>query len=225
MKRRTANHTFETPSLVPLADMLTNTVGIMVFVLVFAVLTAGGTIIIRNLPFEKVTGKKQIVVICMHDRVLCTEYDDIYNYIYQKLGKPPSTKLNEWGHSFDHFNFDQQGMHVACHAHFSNYLGIVFLTKGTIDCTMLDNTGETTEQARTPNSVFHATLQRHSPQNSYLVFLVYSDSVDMYERTKAMAEQAGYETGWCPKGLGDSLQGAVYNADMHDLGFEIEPQS
>ena len=52
MKRRRRKMQFHEPSLVPLADMLTNTVGIMVFILIFTVLTAGGATLLRRLPIE-----------------------------------------------------------------------------------------------------------------------------------------------------------------------------
>jgi hypothetical protein len=53
MLRRRRKTSFEEPSLVPLADMLTNTVGIMVFILIFTVLTAGGAMVAKRLPMER----------------------------------------------------------------------------------------------------------------------------------------------------------------------------
>jgi len=212
MKHRSrSSHTFETP-LVLLADMLSTTVGIMVFVLVLAVLTAGSTIVIRTLPLEQETGKNPVLVICAHDRVLCPDFDAVLNTIFTKLGKPTTMKnLNEWGHTFDKLSFNQQGMHVACHADFANYLSMVFLARATINCMVLDSAGENTEQAKTPGSVFQSLLHRHSAQDAYIVFRVYPDGVGMFERVKALAMQAGFATGWYPAGPGDSLQGVVYD--------------
>src|SRR5438270_229857 len=54
MSRR-RKFSFEQPSLVPLADMLTNTVGIMLFILIFASLSAGRAVNFKHLPRERPT--------------------------------------------------------------------------------------------------------------------------------------------------------------------------
>jgi len=41
-RRRGGRRSFSGPTLVPLADMLTNTVGVTIFIMIFTVLAAGG---------------------------------------------------------------------------------------------------------------------------------------------------------------------------------------
>lgn len=53
MARRRQQSQFHEPSLVPLADMLTNTVGIVVFILIFTVLTTNGAMVTTRLPIER----------------------------------------------------------------------------------------------------------------------------------------------------------------------------
>ena len=55
MIRRRVRPQFHEPSLVPMADMLTNTVGVVLFILIFTVLTAGAAVVINELASRRET--------------------------------------------------------------------------------------------------------------------------------------------------------------------------
>ena len=84
--RRTQTQ-FDEPSLVPLADMLTNTVGISVFILIFTVLTAGGAIIAKRFPMEHSTKKSDVTYICWGDRLYPLP-DELIEQFLKPLGEP-----------------------------------------------------------------------------------------------------------------------------------------
>jgi hypothetical protein len=53
-----------------MADMVTNTVGIMLFILIFVSLSAGGTVIAKHLPHEHRTKAKVLWLFCSQGRVI-----------------------------------------------------------------------------------------------------------------------------------------------------------
>lgn len=75
MRRSRRRAQFHEPSLVPLADMLTNTVGIVVFILIFTVLTAGGVVIAKRLPMEHPTEAEPAWFVCRNGRVFPMRHD------------------------------------------------------------------------------------------------------------------------------------------------------
>ena len=87
MHTRRTEAQFDEPSLVPLADMLTNTVGILVFILIFTVLTAGGAVVAKRLPMEHSTKQSDVTFICWGNRLSYLPHTLIEEFL-KPLGKP-----------------------------------------------------------------------------------------------------------------------------------------
>src|SRR5262249_16767429 len=88
---------FHEPSLVPLADMLTNTVGIMVFILIFTVLTAGGAVVVKRLPMERTSDAKPVHFVCAKGRIRPLNEEALVDDFMAPLGKPRSYgELTRW---------------------------------------------------------------------------------------------------------------------------------
>lgn len=47
------------PSLVPMVDLLSNTVGALVFIMIFTVMAASGVVVLKRLPMEHSSTRNQ----------------------------------------------------------------------------------------------------------------------------------------------------------------------
>jgi hypothetical protein len=73
--------------MVPLADMLSNTVGIMLFILIFVVLTAGGATIIRYFPYEKESSNSAIYLFCAYGKFYPADLQKLRKDLFANLKK------------------------------------------------------------------------------------------------------------------------------------------
>ena len=58
------------PSLVPMVDLLSNTVGALVFIMIFTVMAASGVVVVKRLPLEHKTESEPINFLCEKDRII-----------------------------------------------------------------------------------------------------------------------------------------------------------
>ena len=115
MRQRRAA-TFEQPSLVPMADMLTNTVGIMLFILIFASLSAGGATIYKHLPLERTTKAEAVWMLCSGGRIVSFDPDALGKQITEGLGKPTFSNADNWAQRFAAKKFETDTLAVEGNA-------------------------------------------------------------------------------------------------------------
>ncbi|MBE9044245.1 hypothetical protein IQ255_07495 [Pleurocapsales cyanobacterium LEGE 10410] len=60
------------------------------------------------------------------------------------------------------------------------------------------DTGETTSQIAAPDSDFQQVLSQFNPRQDYLVFVVRPDSFEAFRTARKQAWDAGYDVGWEP---------------------------
>lgn len=91
MRRRAAIEQVTEPSLVPLADMLTNTVGIMLFILIFTVLATSTAAVGKYLPHEHTSTKDPLMIVCANGRIYPVDY---YEHAREAYLGPISRQLS-----------------------------------------------------------------------------------------------------------------------------------
>jgi hypothetical protein len=202
------SHGFEEPSLVPLADMLANTVGIMVFILVFAVLTAGGAVVAKRFPLERSTGKDPLMFVCFNNRVLPLDSSGLINTLIKPLGQPSASDSRSWGLRLKAAQLVRNGYRITGDAEF---LGDVLLARAAVRFEPLPGQGEDVTQLRAQGAVFRRNLLRHPSDKHFAYFLVFPDSIEAYGAARDVAGQAGYGTGWYPFGAHEKVSFSIYS--------------
>lgn len=220
MRRLKRKHGFETPSLVPLADMLTNTVGIMLFILIYAVIAASGTVIVQRFPVSKNTSKKQVLVVCYRDRILWLDPDAIRAAVIKQLGGRPAT-WNEYGR-MNNMRTADAGFSIQCVAEF--YKGGPEFKKGWALVQPQDGAGEEAQSLRAPRSAFATALKQMSPQRQFVYFLVYPDSLEAFQNARRLSDQAGFNWGWCPEDSDSWIHDLIVSPEPSEEGIVFDVQ-
>jgi hypothetical protein len=190
------------PSLVPLADMLTNTVGIMVFILIFTVLTAGGVVLAKRLPRERTTEARPVHFFCAGGRVLPLRSGDLIEEFLQPLGRPTSfyavagwlRRFNERRVEDDYFVVTGDG-----DANYTDWgLGRSVSLNLAAVCTPKEGRGETPAELKREDSPFRQLLKASQPSKQFIHFFVRPDSLEAFTAARDAAAAAGFDTGWLP---------------------------
>lgn len=197
--RRTNRRRFEEPSLVPLADMLTNTVGVLVFILVFTVLTAGGAVIVKRLPMEHESQQRDETYICERNRLYALP-DELIEAFVEQLGKPQRSKAG-----FRDFA-------AKFNAHRLENADLVLIGEGDVRETLYSaqlelririepkaSGGFTMEELKGEKTTYHDMIQRTDRKQKFFMFLVKPDSISVFVRARDLASAAGLAVGWSPQ--------------------------
>jgi hypothetical protein len=206
MRTRRTQAQFDEPSLVPLADMLTNTVGIMVFILIFTVLTAGGAVIAKRLPMEHSTKKSDVTFICWGNR-LYPFPDELIEEFIKPLGKPEQSVsgFHEFVEKFKARKLENKYVKLTGEAEVETTTTLTGTRTGldlTLVCTPKDGAGETGEELQRGDSAFRRILANSDPEKKFLMFMVRPDSIDVFGAARDTAAVDQFGTGWSPQ-LGD----------------------
>ena len=206
MRTRRTQAQFDEPSLVPLADMLTNTVGILVFILIFTVLTAGGAVIAKHLPMEHPTKKSDVTFICWDNR-LYPFSDELVEEFLKPLGKPEISLsgLREFVKKFKARKLENNYVKLTAEAEIAT-MPTMTGTRTSLDltvvCTPKDGAGETGEELQRSDSAFRRILDNSDREKKFVRFMVRPDSVDVFGAARDTAAAMQFGTGWSPQ-LGD----------------------
>ncbi len=112
MKRRRAE-LFEQPSLVPMADMVTNTVGIMLFILIFVSLSAGGAVVARHVPREKHTDATVVWMLCSGGRIVQFDAAELGRQMEKPLGRPSFDTARQWAREYSAQKLETSTLEVS----------------------------------------------------------------------------------------------------------------
>ena len=100
MRKRAGTPQTNSSGFVPMADMLSNTVGIMIFILAFTVLQTGGVLIPKRLPMERKTDQQPTFYVCWNQRLIPLDID-LSESLYNGLDKPTYHTVGEWVRKFN----------------------------------------------------------------------------------------------------------------------------
>jgi hypothetical protein len=199
MRKRRSRVKFHEPSLVPLADMLTNTVGITVFILIFTVLTAGGVVMVKRLPLEHTTEAEPLHFVCTGGRVLPLDAENLGVRFMDPLGKPKGGyEFQAWTNKFNAQRIEDDFFVVTGDAQYID-LGFYRTIYPVIVFTPREGTGDTANDLRAAASSFRKVLKENQPTNRFVNFLVRPDGVDIFLAARSVAiDEMNYSTGWSP---------------------------
>jgi hypothetical protein len=199
MRRKKRRTTFYEPSLVPLADMLTNTVGIIVFILIFTVLVAGGVVVAKRLPIEYSTEAVPTHFLCSGGRILPMDVDTATDDFLSKVGRPTSFHgMYSWLDKFKAHRYEDEYFVVTGTGEIMDF-GFSRQADVTWEFSPKEGKGETVQELANDMSRFRQLLKARNTQKDFVHFLVRPDSLDVYLAARSLAtEQMGFGTGWVP---------------------------
>ena len=188
MRRDRRGAAFEEPSLVPLADMLANTVGVMVFIFIFTVITAGGASVLKMLPLERPSDLGFLTVVCSGDRVLPLDQNALIEEFLRPLGQPTPETWEQWLEKLPQHRLQREDVDVS--GEIGN--GLVFTFQPHLE------RGENANILKRPRSRFRIFLKRFKPEERFIHFLVYPDGLHAFQEARAIALENRFATGWLP---------------------------
>jgi hypothetical protein len=175
-----------------MADMLTNTVGVMLFILIFTVLTAGGAVIAKRLPMERETKAEAMTFLCAFGRISPVDFDQPVEEFLKPLGtRISSSNVDAWVAGFNSRKLDAGGFVVSGEAQdFAIFLHAVLAFRPK------PMPGETPAEVGAGGSRFLAMLNATRPDLKYVNFYVYPDGLTVFRAARDIASSRGFGTGW-----------------------------
>jgi len=205
MRRKKRRQGFFEPSLVPMADMLCNTVGITVFLLIFTVLTAGASVTPKRLPYEHAPKANDVSdFVCFGNRVLPLDVATLERRFAKVVHRPSELtfdnidgflqRLNAASVQDKYFTLSMNGQLVNANGGEALETSTLVQAKG--------NVGDPIPSLTKNDSLFKSQLNGSNPKEKFVFFFVYPDSIKAFEAARDIANQMHFETGW-----GDLPQG------------------
>jgi hypothetical protein len=183
------------PSLVPMVDLLSNTVGALVFIMIFTVMAASGVVVLKRLPLEHSSKAEPINFLCENDRIIPLDNTVLDDKLKRRWGRPYSIfDLYSWiarfnGMEVEDEYFIARGESSVSYSSYS--FSILFIPK--------PNSGFSKGDLASSTSSYRRRLAGLNPKTQFVHFFVRPDSIDSFfvGRTIA-ADELGLGTGWMP---------------------------
>ena len=194
-------------------DVLTNTVGVLMFISLFVTLIATGSSPKSNItiqtPLSSPTNKQSLWFEVKDNKVSYLDLRQVREKELELSGNLPN--CNKPSGSSDSFDYNlRQNNYQSClssilgrQSNFrtdtANYnvrtvdegVSLFFEPKS-------EEIGENTSQLIADNSQFQEVLASNSSEKDYLVFIVRPDSFEAFREARKQAWAKGYEVGWEP---------------------------
>lgn len=209
--RRRQNHTSQ--NLDSFLDILTNTVGVLMFISLFVTLIATGsspkTRITIQTPLASASDKEQLWFEINGNKVSHLNLRQIREEEIELTGNLPNCNKPRNSANSPNYVLRQENYQscllsvIGRQSNFrssnKNYqvkaenrgISLLFSPKS-------PDIGETTSQLTAPNSQFKQVLSQYDPEQDFLAFIVRPDSFEAFRTARKQAWDAGYEVGWEP---------------------------
>lgn len=199
-----------------LTDIMANTVGIMVFVMIFAVLAARGTFVRKRLPVVHPSAKERQVFLCTQNTVRSYPMDRLIDQVCAPIKGKRLTydnipdivaRLNQMRvqeGDFEavgqfHYTESQSLSYVLSWGVFQPEWRRRELDWGYVVIRPLGGgRGETVEELGSQEARFRLALAEMSRERHWVLFLVDADSLDVFQKARDVARGAGFESNWEP---------------------------
>ncbi|KAA3609116.1 MAG: hypothetical protein DWQ01_09870 [Planctomycetota bacterium] len=192
-----------------MADLLSNTVGISIFILAFAVLQSGGASVPKRLPMEHSTEAKPVYFVCQNEMLLPLD-SSLTDRLYDDLGEPSYSTAKEWVRKFNEktvgdsfFDVVPQGDARFNRGAFQSDVRLEL----TAEYRPKPEVGDSIESLSTETSAFHSQLEGLSPTEHFAYFFVYPDSIELFREARDHAKiHFGVGSGWGPMSAGKPIR-------------------
>jgi hypothetical protein len=196
MKHRIRRGTSQQPNLDSFLDILTNTVGVLVFVLLFVAISAADASILVRTPLRAETDKSAKFFEITGDRVVHLDDDAGSDRVSALLRSLPRANLYNLRYIVDRvYGFE---------ATISNYrVDLVgsFLNGDLSTRYRLREDREVGTRLgalKSSDSEFQRILSQLDPEEDYVAFIVRPDAIEAFRAARDLAAKKGLATGWEP---------------------------
>lgn len=192
-------------TMVPMADMLSSTVGVVIFMLIFTVLAAGGASAIKQLPIERSTDADAVNFVCMDGRVYAIDPSAIRSFTDRAGPLEPALQsietFNAWAKRFGDHKVTTDDATVTGSAGLvpiarQGMLG--YSSRASLRFALRPDGGERVADLGTARSRYEQKLDALERNKHFVHFIVTPDGVDAFNAARELATQRGLETGWAP---------------------------
>lgn len=194
-------------------DILTNTVGVLMFISLFVTLIATGgsrpkTRVTIQTPLSSPTEKESLWFEIQNNKVSYLDLRQIRQKELELSDNLPNCNKPNDSSAPDYVS--RQNIYQSCllsvlgrqsnfRASTQNYqVSTVDRGVSLLFEPASENIGETPNQLNGENSNFKQVLAKYNPNQDYLVFIVRPDSFEAFRSARKQAWDAGYEVGWEP---------------------------
>lgn len=195
-------------------DVMTNTVGVLIFVLLFVALAAADARVLVRTPLFAGTPKTAVVFVAAGDRVShlpLAEGDDAVAGLMSDLPRPTiwnlaaiTERIYAFRASLGEYEVDLVG-------------SLLSGSLGTRYTAVSPEVGERRTALRDPGSGYRRRLAEIDPDTEFAVFLVRPDGFAAFREARRLAGAAGLETGWEPVDAGEDI---VFSSRGRALGVQ-----
>jgi hypothetical protein len=203
MRRRRKLTEVVEPSLVPMVDLLSNTVGALVFIMIFTVMAASGVVVLKRLPLEHSSSAKPANFLCENDRIYPLDHEELHSKLMSRWGRPTSLfDVYSWIARYDGIeveddHFVARGESRVTYSTYS--ISTLYTPKA--------GGGYSKHEIQDPNSAFRRRLAGLNPKLTFAHFFVRPDSIDSFLVARRIAtEEMNFGTGWMPLDTSEPLR-------------------
>ncbi|MEL6495321.1 MAG: hypothetical protein AAFQ41_09390 [Cyanobacteria bacterium J06623_7] len=184
-------------------DILTNTVGVLMFISLFATLIATGsspkTSVKIQTPLASPTDKESLWFEIQGNKVSHLNLRDVREKELELTANLPNCNRGSSDANYQSCLLSVLGRQSNFRANTDSYL-VKAVDRGVslVFEPQSEDIGETTTQMAAVDSAYKQVLSSYSPGEDYLVFIVRPDSFEAFRAARKIAWDAGYEVGWEP---------------------------
>jgi hypothetical protein len=200
MSRRRRKTKAQEPSLVPLADMLTNTVGIMLFILAFTLLGTGGATVLKRLPMEQETDAKPLYFLCLADRILPVDFKDTDRLPQPSPGRMDVDDARDFVRRGNGAEIENEFFKIRQTARLIYANGRPSRIVASAEYFPKRDAGVPKQDLLRTNLAFIESLNRNSTNQTFLYFLVQPEGMNLFFKAREIGASHGFRSGWGPLG-------------------------
>ena len=181
------------PSLVPMVDLLSNTVGALVFIMIFTVMAASGVVVLKRLPLEHQTNSDAVNFLCERDRIIPLDNLGLDGKLKSRWGRPYSLfDIYAWVARFNGLEVEDEHFIARGESTISPVtLSVLFTPK--------PQGGYPITEIHSAGSKYRTRLAAVNTDKEFVHFLVRPDAIESFVAArKIAADELGFGTGWIP---------------------------
>ncbi|ACK72470.1 conserved hypothetical protein [Gloeothece citriformis PCC 7424] len=231
-RRRHRNLNLPTQNLDSFLDILTNTVGVLMFISLFITLVTVEAGQVIETPLVSQSNKKPHFFEIRNNRVVeinDAEVDRQLAFLMQSLpscSRPTLPEMTDAG-AYELYT-EQLQLYEQCRlnavAQIKNfqvrtksYNVTLYDLNGLLYEPLHDEVGETIDQLSESDSQFETVLKNLNPQETYLAFIVRPDSFSAFRAARQKAREKGFDVGWEPHNTENPI---VFGSNGRAIGVQ-----
>jgi len=202
MRRNSTIEGVDNSGLIPFADLLSNSVGIIIFVLAFTVLQSASGIVPKKMPIEhSANGSSSVIYVCHNQRLLPLN-TDLTKSLFKGMPSLSYENVDQWIRRFNQKRAGDDFFTVIPEGE-TSYSGDDLDRSAQLTLSAAfypkDYSGETEIALERKESLFCISLSTIDNKKQFVYFLVYPDDIDLFRKAREVARtKYGLNVGWGP---------------------------